>query len=72
MIIPVEQLQSDTLTAIIEAFVLREGTDYGQNECGFNDKVEQVRLQLNAGLVVLVYSELHESVDIQPTSHYQP
>lgn len=71
MIIPIEQLEAETLTAIIESFVLREGTDYGEQEHSFEQKVEQARLQLRNGQAVLVYSELHESVDIQPADLYQ-
>ncbi len=66
MIIPVDQLEADTLRNIVESFVLREGTDYGDIEASFKDKVEQVLAQLHAGHVNLVYSELHDSVDIRP------
>lgn len=66
MIIPISELEADTLHSIVESFVLREGTDYGEIEASFADKVEQVIAQLKAGEVVLVYSELHETVDIKP------
>ena len=66
MIIPWQSIAPDTLDNVIEAFVLREGTDYGQVEVDLADKVLQVKAQLAQGLVVLVYSELHESVDIIP------
>ena len=32
MIIPFEQLDKDTLYNLIESYVLREGTDYGEQE----------------------------------------
>ncbi len=66
MIIPHTELAADTLYSIIESFVLREGTDYGLEEMSLAEKVAQVRAQLDAGVAVLVYSELHESVDIVP------
>lgn len=66
MIIPHQELAPDTLYSIIESFVLREGTDYGLEEMSLVEKVAQVREQLDAGIAVLVYSELHESVDILP------
>ncbi|WP_137168501.1 YheU family protein [Salinimonas lutimaris] len=66
MIIPISELEADTLHSIAESFVLREGTDYGEIEASFADKVEQVIAQLKAGEVVLVYSELHETIDIKP------
>ncbi|NMH60770.1 YheU family protein [Alteromonas ponticola] len=69
MIIPIDQLSADTLYNIAKEFVLREGTDYGDEEIALTDKVEQVLVQLRSGEAVLVYSELHESVDIRPAGH---
>jgi len=66
MIIPYQQLDADTLNNLIEAFVLREGTDYGVEEVSLAEKVEQVKLQLANGSALIVYSELHETVDIRP------
>lgn len=70
MIIPLEQLNDDTLYAIIEDFILREGTDYGAVDTTKADKVAQVKLQLKQGSAVLVYSELHESVNILPIEQF--
>ena len=57
---------AETLDNIIESFVLREGTDYGDYNVTLEQKVAQVREQLKAGQAVLEYSELHETVDIKP------
>lgn len=65
MIIPIDTLSADTLRNIAESFVLREGTDYGDVEMGFDEKVEQVLSNLKSGEAVLHYSELHDSVDIK-------
>ncbi|MBA6342435.1 YheU family protein [Colwellia sp. MB02u-10] len=67
MIIPLEQLSTETLNAIIENFVLREGTEYGSEDVSLSDKITQVRQQLTQGSALLVYSELHETVNILPT-----
>ena len=64
MIIPYKQLDKDTLNTLIEHFVLREGTDYGTLEMSMSEKVCQVTKQLETGDVVIVYSELHDSVNI--------
>ncbi len=73
MIIPIEQLDSVTLTHIIEAFVLREGTDYGDGAAfSLAEKVEQVRQQLLSGEAVITWSEKHDSVNIIPRSQLQP
>lgn len=66
MIIPIEDLTEDTLFNIIEGFVLREGTEYGESDVSLEDKVQQVLQQLKQGEVLLVYSELHETVNIIP------
>ncbi|PLR35812.1 hypothetical protein CYR55_12630 [Chimaeribacter californicus] len=71
MIIPWKDLDSETLDNLIEAFVLREGTDYGEHERTLTQKVEDVRRQLKSGEVVLVWSELHESVNIMPRGQFR-
>lgn len=70
MIIPLDSLPKETLAAIIENFVLREGTEYGQEDVALADKIQQVQLQLKQGLAVLVYSELHETVNILPADQF--
>jgi len=64
MLIPWQALEPDTLNNLIEYFVLREGTDYGEQEVSLADKVEEVRMQLERGEVLLQYSELHDSVTL--------
>ncbi|WP_338560266.1 YheU family protein [Erwinia sp. E_sp_B04_7] len=66
MIIPWKDLDAETLDNLLEAFVLREGTDYGEQEKTLEQKVADVRRLLNSGEVVLVWSELHETVNIMP------
>jgi uncharacterized protein YheU (UPF0270 family) len=64
MLIPYTSLDEDTLHALVESFVLREGTDYGEHEISLEEKVAQVLEQLAQGSVVIEYSEEHESVNI--------
>jgi uncharacterized protein YheU (UPF0270 family) len=59
--IPFKRLDSDVLTAIIEEFVLREGTDYGVQEADFATKVSQVRNQLEAGDVLITFDAKTEN-----------
>lgn len=66
MIIPWKDLEAETLDNLIESFVLREGTDYGEQERSLAQKVKDVRRQLSSGEAVLVWSELHETVNIMP------
>ncbi|MGY0617643.1 YheU family protein [Vibrio sp. FJH11] len=70
MIIPWKDIPPDTLENLIREFVLREGTDYGTVEVSLQDKIDQVKSQLEKGEAVIVYSELHETVDIQRKAKY--
>ncbi|TWX64827.1 YheU family protein [Colwellia demingiae] len=71
MIIPLDQLSHETLTAIIEGFILREGTEYGAEDVSKEAKISQVKKQLEQGSAVLVYSELHESINILPSEQFK-
>lgn len=65
MIIPYQQLAHDTLMNLIESFVLREGTDYGETEKTLEEKVDDVYQQLVRGEVQIKYSEEYESINIE-------
>ncbi|MBS0056696.1 YheU family protein [Yersinia sp. Marseille-Q3913] len=71
MIIPWQQIDGETLDNLLEAFVLREGTDYGEHERSLAQKVEDVRRQLVSGDAVLVWSELHETINIMPRGSFR-
>ncbi|EKN4119171.1 TPA: YheU family protein [Yersinia enterocolitica] len=71
MIIPWQQVDSETLDNLLEAFVLREGTDYGEHERSLAQKVEDVRRQLVSGEAVLVWSELHGTINIMPRGAFR-
>ncbi|GGK73132.1 YheU family protein [Amphritea balenae] len=57
MIIPWHELQADTLTCMLEEYVTRDGTDYGDIEMGLETKVEQVRHLLRTGEAVILFSQ---------------
>ncbi|WP_299687325.1 YheU family protein [uncultured Vibrio sp.] len=65
MIIPWQDIAPETLENLIKEFVLREGTDYGDVEISLQNKIDQVKHQLASGEASIVFSELHETVDIQ-------
>ncbi|MTC20987.1 YheU family protein [Providencia stuartii] len=72
MIIPWKDLAPETLKNLIEAYVLREGTDYGEHEKTLQQKVDDVKRLLVSGEIVLVWSELHESVNFMPKNQFRP
>jgi uncharacterized protein len=63
--VPMAQLAPDTLRALVESFVLREGTDYGVQEMPLATKVAQVIKQLQGGEARIVFDPATESVDIR-------
>jgi uncharacterized protein len=63
--VPWTELAPATLRALVESFVLREGTDYGVHETPLASKVEQVMQQLRRGEAQIVFDPDTESVDIR-------
>ena len=64
IIVPWKALPADTLTNLIEEFVTRDGTDYGDQEIPTSTKVEQVRNQLKKQEAFVVFDEVTESVSV--------
>lgn len=71
MIIPWQEIAPETLENLIKEFILREGTDYGLQETSLETKIKQVHQQLKSGSIAIVYSELHETVDIKSINEIQ-
>ena len=65
MNIPFQDLKVETLTAIIEEFISREGTDYGDHEISLEQKVLQVMNQLQRGKIVVTFDPKSQSCDLQ-------
>ncbi|MEE6032527.1 YheU family protein [Avibacterium avium] len=65
MIIPWQDLEEETLINIAESFILREGTDYGEQELSLQQKTQNLLTNIRQGKAVIVWSELHESIDIK-------
>jgi uncharacterized protein len=63
-----DDLEPDTLRAVIESFVLREGTDYGVHETSLEGKVAQVLIQLRRGEAHITFDPATESVNVVVTS----
>ena len=64
MLIPYQSLESETLNNLIESFVLREGTDYGEQEISLEDKSQKILTQIASGDVLILYSEMSESITL--------
>ncbi|VAW88091.1 FIG01199774: hypothetical protein [hydrothermal vent metagenome] len=64
MLIPFEQLSPDALRGLIEDFVTRNGTDYGDIEVSLETRIAQVMRQLKSGDVVIAYNRDEEYCNI--------
>ena len=71
MIIPWQDIAPETLESILESVVLREGTDYGEHEKSLSDKVADLYTQLKNGDIMIVWSELHETLNIMPSAQFR-
>ncbi len=64
MEIPFQKLKPDILRGVIEEFVLREGTDYGERSFSLEQKVNEVKEQLQRGEVYISFDGEEESCNI--------
>ncbi len=64
VVVPHTELAADLLHAVVESFVLREGTDYGEKEFSLEDKVAHVIGQLKRGEAHIVFDPGTETVSI--------
>jgi len=62
--VPHAQLSAEALRGVIESFVLREGTDYGEHEYSLEEKVGHVMRQLQRGEARIVFDPHTESIQI--------
>lgn len=64
MKIPHQQLSPHTLQSLVEEFITRNGTDYGEHEISLEQKVQQVMNQLEREEAVIVFDPATESCTI--------
>jgi uncharacterized protein len=64
VLVPHSELSADLLHAVVESFVLREGTDYGEKEFSLQEKVARVVNQLKSCEAHIVFDPESESVSI--------
>ena len=65
--ISIDSLSAEALRGVVESFVNREGTDYGEVERSLEEKVADVLRQLEAGEARLVFDPESESIQILPS-----
>jgi uncharacterized protein YheU (UPF0270 family) len=67
--VPHTELSDDALRGVVESFVLREGTDYGERDVTHESKIAQVIRQLERGEARILFDPATESIDIVVQGH---
>lgn len=62
--IPHTELSPEALRGVVESFVLREGTEYGEREYTLEEKLAQVMQQLERGEAQIMFDPVSNSVAI--------
>ena len=71
-IVPYESLEPSLLKSVIESFISREGTDYGLVEYSLEEKVQQIRNQLQKKEVYIVFEGESESITLITAQQAKP
>lgn len=66
MKIPQQQLSAEALLGLVDAFILREGTDYGTQEFTLEEKRQRVLQLLASGDAEIHFYPENEHLDILP------
>lgn len=59
--VPHDQLSSEALRGVVEEFLTRDGTDYGEIEVSLETKISQVYGHLKSGKVLIVFDSETQS-----------
>ena len=70
--VPHGSLSAEALRGLVEAFVTRDGTDYGLVECSLEDRKAAVYRQLKGGEVAVVFDPETETATIVLTRDLPP
>ena len=62
--IPVNKLSPEALQGVIEEFISRNGTDYGEIAVPMETKSRQVKYKLETGSAVLIFDDETETTNI--------
>ncbi|MBU1965211.1 MAG: YheU family protein [Proteobacteria bacterium] len=62
--IPVNKISPEALQGVIEEFISRNGTDYGEIEASQETKFRRVKQKLETGSAVLIFDDETETTNI--------
>jgi uncharacterized protein YheU (UPF0270 family) len=64
LVVPYTELSADALRGVLESFVLREGTEYGERDVSLDQKVAQVTRQLQRREAQIVFDPETQTIDV--------
>jgi uncharacterized protein YheU (UPF0270 family) len=64
--VPAGRLEAGVLSALLEEYTGRDGTDYGARELSLEEKVARLRSQLDEGELLILYDLDSEQWDLVP------
>jgi uncharacterized protein len=64
LVVPWDQLSPDALRGVLEEFVTREGTEYGDDDVPLETKIAAVQRQLESGEVLVVFDAATQSANL--------
>ena len=70
IIVPYETLSELTIQNLLESYITREGTDYGQNELTM-DKLSTAKRDLSMDLIIIVWNIITESFQILTPAEFK-
>jgi uncharacterized protein YheU (UPF0270 family) len=64
LFVPYTELSPEALRGVMESFVLREGTEYGEHDFSLEQKLAHVYRQLERSEAQIVFDPNTETIDI--------
>lgn len=64
MLIPYQDINQETLQNLIESFILRDEAEDFATDLSLSEKSEKVLAQLKNGKIIILYSQLNESINL--------
>lgn len=64
MIVPANFLSEDALLGLIEEFVTRDGTDYGETEVSMDERVSELKRKILSGEALIHFDAAADTTNI--------
>ena len=64
IVIPKEKLSQQAIDGLVEEFILREGTEYGQKEYSLEEKKKHILNQLKSNHIVILFDPQIENTTL--------